>query len=302
LDGLEPNAIAMAKAGNPVDVRFKGAPGQTGFCVQVFPASTAALLEPLALHAKPGTGQRGRNGLEIQELQTATSMPARYKPPMLELTVSELQALDGCLRRFHWTRIMGYEEPGRQPGPNAWITDMQLGLLAHQALESGNPSPDVPDLGRVLDSPEWKALATAGVERELPFVMQVSAGERQCRIRGRMDAIVPGRVPAVIDYKYAEWQDGRELDYEIQMTAYSLALMKVWDAERSSSELWYLKNNPIKIVKTEYVRVTAEHRLGDLLAKYDAAVAKDEWTPAERSYCDRVHCGFRSRCWRSSAP
>ena len=41
-----------------------------------------------------------------------------------------------------------------------------------------------------------------------------------------MDAVISGNPPRVIDYKYASWRDGAEAEYEIQMTAYCLAVMK----------------------------------------------------------------------------
>jgi hypothetical protein len=74
-------------------------------------------------------------------------------------------------------------------------------------------------------------LAAAGAERELPFLMHVDVNGRDCWVRGRMDVAVPtgedgSGTPRVVDYKYASWHDGAEERYEIQMTAYALALMK----------------------------------------------------------------------------
>jgi CRISPR/Cas system-associated exonuclease Cas4 (RecB family) len=111
-----------------------------------------------------------------------------------------------------------------------------------------------------------------------------------------MDAVVPSRVPRVIDYKYASWRHGGEASYEIQMTAYALALMKALGTERAIGELWYLKT-PMKIVRHEYALNEALERLSTLLSKYFAAVENDEWPAAERAYCDRIECGFRDKCW-----
>ena len=111
-----------------------------------------------------------------------------------------------------------------------------------------------------------------------------------------MDAAVGGEVPRVIDYKYAAWREGGEGNYEIQMIAYSLALMKSLGCDRAIAELWYLKA-PMKIIRREYRLADAEQRLRDLFSKYFEAVERDEWPAADRSYCDRVECGFRSRCW-----
>ena len=54
---------------------------------------------------------------------------------------------------------------------------------------------------------------------------------------------------------------------------------------------------PVKIIRREYSFNEAENKLRALLQKYLAAIEHDEWPRAERDYCDRVECGFRSRCW-----
>ena len=154
----------------------------------------------------------------------------------------------------------------------------------------------VPDLHAVFASQEWQSLVASEVERELPFIMHVRAGERDCYIRGRMDAVVPGSPPRVIDYKYASWRTDAELDYEIQMTAYSLALMKSADIDRAVAELWYLRT-PMKVIRKEYTRTQAEESLSVLLGRYLKALASGVWPMAERAYCERIQCGFREKCW-----
>ena len=78
-------------------------------------------------------------------------------------------------------------------------------------------------------------------EREMPFIMHIDVDGKDCWVRGRMDAVVTGSVPRVVDYKYAVWHEGAEATYHIQMTAYSLALMKALGTQRAVGELWYLK-------------------------------------------------------------
>jgi hypothetical protein len=111
-----------------------------------------------------------------------------------------------------------------------------------------------------------------------------------------MDVVIPADLPRVIDYKYATWWDGCEADYEMQMTAYSVAVMKALGTDRAVSELWYLKQ-PMKIVRKEYGLSEAEGRLKDLLSRYISAVETNEWPATERVHCDRLECGFRSQCW-----
>ena len=91
----------------------------------------------------------------------------------------------------------------------------------------------------------------------------------------------------------------RRRDYEIQMTAYALALMKALNADRAISELWYLKT-PMKIVRREYRRDAAEGRLTDLFSRYFAAVEMDEWPLPHALIAIAVECGFRHHCWGST--
>ena len=116
-----------------------------------------------------------------------------------------------------------------------------------------------------------------------------------------MDAVVAGDQPRVIDYKYAAWREGGEVSYEIQMTAYCLAVMKALETGRAAGELWYLKP-PMKIVRREYSRTAAETRLRELMRKYVRSIETDEWPAAARGYCDRVECGFREKCWNDGQP
>src|SRR5262249_15747843 len=155
-------------------------------------------------------------------------------PPLLpaaDMTPSDLSALSGCFRFFHWTRILGTAEPGRQSTGDT--PQMRLGSVVHKILESGKAAAadaleaaGVAHLGAVYDSRQWRDLVSEEPERELPFIMHLTVAGKDCWVRGRMDAAVATEVPRVIDYKYAVWRDGGETSYDIQMTAYSLALMK----------------------------------------------------------------------------
>ncbi len=285
---VQTGAIERARDGKPQSVKFKG------FSVKILPASQLNVPEQLAFDAET---------MLIGE----TDIPLRARPRLtssIEMTPSDLTALAGCFRYFHWTRILGRSEPGREPTGQS--VQMRLGSVAHKILESAaTPGPEalasagVEDLGLVLQSAEWRELSSASPERELPFMMHLTAGGKNCWIRGRMDVVVPAEVPRVVDYKYATWHDGAENDYDVQLTAYSLAVMKAFAAGRAIAELWYLRS-PMKVVRREYTLEEAEKRLRELLLKYVKAIETDQWAPAERSYCDHIECGFREKCWSAS--
>ncbi len=285
---VQTGAVERARDGKPQTVKFKG------FAVKILPASQLNVPEQLAFTA--GTMLVG---------ETDIPRGARAPVPLsVEMTPSDLTALGGCFRYFHWTRTLGWPEPGAEPTGSS--SQMRLGSLAHKFLETAATpgsealaSAGIPDLDFVFQSAEWRQLSSASPERELPFLMHLEAGGKDCWIRGRMDAVVVADVPKVIDYKYAAWQEGAESDYEVQLTAYSLALMKALSAGRAIAELWYLKS-PMKVVRREYTFEEAENRLRELLLKYVNAIQTNHWAAAERSYCDHVECGFRRKCWSTS--
>ena len=282
---VQPGAIEKAREGTPQTVKFKG------FSVKVVPASQLNVPEQLAFRT---------DAILIGNPDFTRAEKLRLLAS-IEMTPSDLSSLDGCFRYFHWTRILGLSEPGREPGGSS--QQMRLGSIAHKILETAIASErealavaGVEDLHSVFQSAEWRELSSASPERELPFIMHIDVDGKDCWVRGRMDAVVPGDIPRVIDYKYASWKEDAVDNYEVQMTAYSLALMKALAADRAGAELWYLKS-PMKIVRREYTRREAENRLRDLFIRYLAALETDDWPTAERQYCDRIQCGFRSRCW-----
>jgi hypothetical protein len=210
-ENAQPGAVEKARAGKAQNVKFKG------FSVKVLPASQLNLPEQLAFT----TGAILVGEPYIPLISTPRTIAA------LDMTPTDLTALGGCLRRYHWTRILGISEPGRQSAADA--PQISLGSIAHQMLETGiAPSAGelaaagLPDLAQVFKSKDWQDLTSASPERELPFIMHVSVDGKDCWIRGRMDAAIGAYetgVPRVIDYKYAVWREGAEANYEMQMTA-----------------------------------------------------------------------------------
>src|SRR5205085_12074090 len=193
---VQPAAIEKAREGTPQTVKFKG------FSVKVIPASQLNVPEQLVFRT---------DAILIGN----PDFPGVEKPPLsaaLEMTPSDLTSLDGCFRYFHWTRISGLSEPGREPGGSS--PQMRLGSIAHKILEAAIPVghealalSGVPDLDPVFQSADWRDLSSASPEREMPFIMHIDVDGKDCWIRGRMDAVVPGEIPRVIDYKYALWKE-----------------------------------------------------------------------------------------------
>jgi hypothetical protein len=126
--------------------------------------------------------------------------------------------------------------------------------------------------------------------------MKVNVNGLDCFVRGRMDAVASEDAPRVIDYKYAAWRDDGQPRYEVQMSAYCLAVMKGSGARRATAEVWYLRK-PMKIVRQEFTEDQAEQRIAGLLGRYVHSLSSGSWPAAERSYCDSVQCGFREQCW-----
>jgi ATP-dependent helicase/nuclease subunit A len=284
-EGIQPGVIGRAREGKAQTLKSKG------FGLKVLPASQLNLPEQLEFDG---------DAILVGEPEIPAAQQPRVRSGV-DMTPSDLTSLDGCFRFFYWTRISGLAEPGNEPTGTS--SQMRLGSIAHKLLETSiSPSREtlvaagVPDLEFVFQSADWRELTAATPEHELPFIMHLEVDGRDCWIRGRMDAVSAGEVPRVVDYKYAAWADGAETGYEVQIMAYSLALMKALDADRAAGELWYLKS-PMRIIRREYTRQKAEQRLSALLMEYLKALDTGEWPRADRSYCDRVECGFRPLCW-----
>ena len=115
-------AIAKARDGKPVTVRFKG------FTVKVVPASQLNGPEQLRFNAE---------SMLVGE-PVIPLLKTPQVPSSIELTPSDLTSLAGCFRYFHWTRILGIAEPGQPSTGNT--PQMRLGSVAHKVLETGLPS------------------------------------------------------------------------------------------------------------------------------------------------------------------
>jgi ATP-dependent helicase/nuclease subunit A len=284
----QPGAIEAARAGKTQTLKFRN------FSVKLLSASQLNVPEQLEFDTR----------LTDLILVGEPAIP-RVPPPRvsvsLDISPSDLSSLSGCFRLFHWTRLLGRNEPGLQAAVDS--QQMRLGSAAHKLFEAGVvPSSDVlsaagvADLDAVFHCEEWQDLASSMPERELPFIMHLDAGGKDCWIRGRMDAVVLAEVPRVVDYKYAAWREGAEANYNVQMSAYALALMKAAGTDRAIAELWFVKP-PVRIIRQEYARRETEQMLRGLLSRYVMAVENDEWPAAPREFCDRIECGFRGECW-----
>jgi hypothetical protein len=301
-DSVNPEAIKKAREGKASRIRFRN--NGVNFSVEMLSAKELSRPEQLLLGIDLAGGNAESSFIELQML----AEQSRRKLPLaqtIDMTPSDLGTLHGCFRYFQSTRILGLPDPARKPSGDT--PQMKMGSEVHKILESGiRPAGDalaalqLQDLDTVFDSDDWQALTHVQVERELPFMLRVRVGNSDCFVRGRMDAVVDGNPPRVIDYKYSQWKPGAEAAYELQMAAYALALMKSTGNERAAAELWYLKA-PMKIVRQEYALAEAEARLSALLMRYLAALSSGNWPKASRAYCDSTFCGFIPQCWEPAA-
>jgi ATP-dependent helicase/nuclease subunit A len=262
LDQLQPGAIDRAREGKTVKIRTKD------FTIDVVPASILNVPEQLSLIT--GAAMIGGDSVLAQY---RTLLTAKFGPAVtdLDLTPSELSLSLKADRTEGMTWFSGLAP--------------QSGLAAHKILQSGvRPSvhelrrQNVEDLERVFESAEWKQLATATLEHELPFIMHVRISDRDCSLRGRIDTVVFADPVRVIDYKYAVWREQAEDPYTMQLTAYCLAVMKSLGVERVIGELWFLKH-PLKIIRREYALSEAELMIRALLK---------DWINRQSSYASRL--------------
>src|SRR5262245_14643359 len=188
LEEGQSGAVAKGRDGKPVTVKFKG------FTVRVVPASQLNGPEQLRFNT--------------ESILVGESILPLVKTPQhilsIELTPSDLTSVAGCFRYFHWTRILGIAEPGQSSTGNT--PQMRLGSVAHKVLETGlAPSTEklatmgLHDLGAVFESPDWQSLVSAVQEREMPFIMHIDVNGKDCWVRGRMDVVIPGTLPRVVD-------------------------------------------------------------------------------------------------------
>jgi CRISPR/Cas system-associated exonuclease Cas4 (RecB family) len=301
LEEVQPEALDRAREGKTSRARIRSR-GQN-FSVEIVSAATLARPEQLALNIGIDDMRRDAMYREFLEINSALSAPRRSWAGALELTPSDLAAMSGCFRRFQLTRVIGELEPRRSLVGASGA--MRMGSLAHEILETAEELslPDlerlgVPELRDVFESREWRELERLAPEREVPFLLHLRAAEKECFIRGRMDLVVRGASPRVVDYKYASSGPDDEHTYEVQMAVYSLALMNSLSIDRVQGELWYLKPS-LKVSRREYRRDEAERQVTALVARYLQVMNSAEWSKAERPFCDSVGCGFRGRCWDS---
>ena len=92
------------------------------------------------------------------------------------------------------------------------------------------------------------------------------------------------------------WREGAETEYEVQMAAYCLAVMKRSRVNGLLPSCGF--SRALKIVKREFYRAeTAERLIAGAPREISAIAVFRDLAYGGRSYCDSVACGFRERCW-----
>jgi ATP-dependent exoDNAse (exonuclease V) beta subunit len=178
-EGVRPDAIDRAREGKTTRVRFRSR-GQD-FSAEILSAAAFARAEQLPLNIDIASVNRETLYQEFRELLREHQRPVVRRSERTELTPSDLGTLHGCFRYFHWTRALGWTEPGSGYAESEMA--MRRGSIVHEILERTLlPSSavlaekGVADLDAVFQSDDWTTLSRMDVERELPFMMHVSVG------------------------------------------------------------------------------------------------------------------------------
>lgn len=172
-------------------------------------------------------------------------------------------------------------------------------------------SPEQPDVASLradveafLESPLAARLATdARRLRELPFFLRFDVGDgRQVALKGQIDLVTVGADGIrVVDYKQARADAHGDDQYDFQLACYALAAREltggaplpietsvVFLADRGAA-----RRKPL----TQASLAAFETRLRALGRALLDAHETNTWQRRERPVCDRIRCGYRSRCF-----
>jgi ATP-dependent helicase/nuclease subunit A len=321
-----PGAVPVFGAAVP------GARAETQAAFAFVEASDAAARATAA--ARIGDGGRG-------EAEALVARVLEFTPPAprsLVVSPTRLAAFARCARYYFLHHLVGIDERG---GGEAGGERARLrGIVAHAVLErldvaqaTGDaraavaalltadaearrlPPEDLAaiedDLVAFLAGPEWQTLAGADeVVREAPFMLALrgDAAGPCLLVAGQVDvAARHGTTLRLRDYKYAAHEPARAADYRLQMEMYALALERATGLGDVRAGITFLRGGSHTVELELPAPGESEGRLvalGRALAtRLSHTTAIDAWEKLpDRTRCDELRCGFRTRCWGREAP
>lgn len=274
--------------------------------------------------------------LILDEVAPATHTPVEKPKRRFEfmLSVTGLATLHHCARLYYYQNVMelGVVSPekaldvkGKKQAGAAL-----LGARVHMALEKmpigiGSQAgerdrimeaalaglPDsarkkvVADISRAFKKPPLKALAQIyreDIHRETPVILKIVDKDFSLILTGQADLLWrDGEMIKLVDYKYSEapWERAR---YDFQIKVYAYALLVAGKAKTVEVSIVYLREKKKPVVS----KIFSQSDLPEMKQSI-VNVARDlsrlngqlerEWRLNERSFCDKLHCFFKNKCF-----
>ena len=292
------------------------------------------LRRPANEPARPpaAAGDNTAKRAELAEIARARRDFAAPAGGELIVDPSSLEDFARCPRQYFLRRKLGLPETplavrgAKADAPDATADATALGIVVHKILETLDfgADPDaierkavevasayetpaearraiVRDLRRYLATAAGRPPAHSRCARELPFFMCAAEGDPAIFIRGRIDLlIIDGRRAIVRDYKYSRPSKDRDAaEYALAGQCYALAAGAAHPECEIKAEVVYLRGGVSRVELNLPALGQIRERVTALGRALAAASRIGEWpqTPKDRRECQRLRCGYVSRCW-----
>jgi putative RecB family exonuclease len=235
--------------------------------------------------------------LSYSKLNTYRQCPLRYRFTYHDRLPRRPRRLFRAARRIH-TALMSWLTYARHGTPS-----LREVLLAYDRAWDAERQPEVRDLREYGEGAEiLRAFHEANSERPCAPVFLEQKFEirlAEHRLTGAIDRVDAGESGyEVIDYKLdRELRSQREVDDDLQLGIYHLALREAHGIEPEALSLYFLRHN-IKVTTTRSPAEASELK-GWIGAVGDRITRERSWEPCPGHWC--AHCDFRAYCPAVSA-
>lgn len=172
-------------------------------------------------------------------------------------------------------------------------------------------SPEQPDVASLRADVEafldtelaGRLAADARRLRELPFFLRFDVGDgRHVALKGQIDLVTVGADGIrVVDYKQARADVHGDDQYDFQLACYALAARELTGGAPlpiETSVVFLADRGAVRTKPLTQASLDAfETRLRVLGRELLDAHETNTWPRRERAFCDRLRCGYRSRCF-----